>query len=375
MRMLLRTAALLGLLLTGCLVPTIDDFNQEEARRCDTNNPCLTGYVCVEGHCQPEQGTACRPGTSAPCGPDTGECQPGTRPCGTEGTYGACEGAVSSVDEVCNGKDDDCDGTPDEGLSCDNACEECTAKGRTCVNGQCGGCLDSHYENGTECIPKMELGKACTENRMCGSGFCVDGVCCNVSACNSSPGQCFAATGTCSSGTCQYTPLPTTANCDDGNACTINDKCDGSGKCAAGSPRTCNTPPGQCYASTGTCSGLTGACEYAFLPSTTTCNDGNPCTVDDRCNGSGGCGGTPKVCNTPDQCQQSTGTCNLTTGNCEYPSQPSGTFCNDGSGCTGYDQCDGSGSCVGSYLCCGNQYCNGTQCVCSNPPCQVCQVE
>ncbi|WP_257458847.1 hypothetical protein [Archangium lipolyticum] len=317
MRMLLKMAALLGVLLTGCLVPTIDDFNQEDARRCDSENTCLTGYVCVEGRCQPEQGTACRPGTSALCGPDMGECQAGKRPCDTGGAYGPCEGAVSAVDEVCNGKDDDCDGTPDEGLPCDPACTICTYKGRACENGQCGGCLDSHYENGTECIPKVGLGKGCTENRMCDSGFCVDGICCNVSACDKAPDQCFAPVGSCASGTCQYAPLSTGTLCNDGNACTSDDKCNGSGACG-GTAKACNTPPGQCF---------------------------NP-----------------------------TGTCNPATGACTYPPKPAGTGCDDGRGCYGPDVCDGSGACGATYyLCCKNQYCSNNECVCNTSPC-YCQL-
>jgi hypothetical protein len=322
MKTLLKSAALLGLL-AGCLVPTLDELDQEKTRLCDTEHPCLPGYACVEDHCQPEEGTECRPGTSTACGKDTGECKPGTRACSEEGRYGPCTEPVLPTDEVCNGKDDDCDGTVDEGLSCENTgnvCEECSAAGRTCWDGKCGGCLDTHFENGTQCQPKLELGKNCTDGRICDSGFCVDGVCCNVSA--------------------------------------------------------CNTPPPQCYASKGTCSGLTGMCQYAPLPNTTACDDGNKCTESDKCDGAGQCvSGNSKVCNQPDQCQESNSSCKSTTGECVYPAKPTGTPCNDGSGCTGNDMCDGAGSCSGSYLCCNNQYCNGTQCVCTSSPCMECAIE
>jgi hypothetical protein len=377
MRKPLKAVALLGLLLAGCLVPMLDEVNQEKARGCDAEHLCLPGYACVEAHCEPEEGTECRPGTSAACGKDLGVCTPGTRACGEEGRYGPCTGPVLPAEEVCNGLDDDCDGTADEGLSCGVSCADCSARGRSCVQGGCGeACLNSHYKEGDQCLPKKALGTTCSESRVCESGFCVDGSCCSTSACTTPQGQCVAATGTCSTGTCQYAPRPNTTSCDDGKACTLNDKCDGGGQCASGTPRVCNMPPGQCYASTGTCSGVTGNCEYAPLPTTTTCDDGNGCTIGDRCNGAGACVGTPKVCNTPpNECQQPNGTCSLATGACEYPPQPADTSCNDGSGCTGFDRCDGAGSCTGSYLCCGNQYCDGTRCVCNSSPCMDCVID
>ncbi|HLM44110.1 MAG TPA: hypothetical protein VK458_09590, partial [Myxococcaceae bacterium] len=320
MRTLLKVMALWGLVLAGCLVPTREELEQEKVWLCDAEHPCLPGYGCVEENCQPEQGAACRPGMVAECGQDKGECQRGRRTCSQDGTYGPCEGAlIPPAAEACNGLDDDCDGTVDDGLSCGgtgDACAPCTAAGRTCANGVCGGCQNSHYAEGTECRPKLGLGKNCTAGSMCGSGFCVDGVCCGTAA--------------------------------------------------------CNTPPNnQCYAGTGTCSGLTGECQYAALPNTTACEDGNRCTNSDRCDGTGRCAsGTPTVCTTPSdsQCQGSTGTCQPTTGACVYPNRPEGSFCNDGSGCTGNDQCT-NGYCQGTYLCAQNEYCNNNnQCVCDAPP-------
>ena len=376
MRMLWKGTALLGLLLAACLVPTFDEFNQENARLCDAANLCLPGYACVEGHCQPEEGTECRPGTSVACGKDKGECKPGTRTCGEDGRYGPCTGPVLPKDELCNGLDDNCDGAADEGLSCGVSCEECTTKGRTCVQGGCGeACVNSHYKEGDQCLPKKGLGTTCSENRVCESGFCVDGSCCSTSACTTPQGQCIAATGTCATGTCQYAPLPNTTACDDGKACTLNDKCDGSGKCASGTPMPCTTPPTPCYASTGTCSGVTDRCEYAPLPNTTACDDGNKCTESDRCNGAGQCvSGNAKLCDQPDQCHESAGSCKTTTGECVYPVKPTGTLCDDGNGCTGDDSCE-SGFCRGTYLCSSREVCNGNQCVCDAPQGSFCPTE
>ena len=199
-------------------------------------------------------------------------------------------------------------------------------------------------------------GSTCSSDTQCGSGFCVDGVCCD-NACNS-PQTC-RGTGVCNSagnvGTCIYPVTPNVA-CSDGNGCTLNDKCDASGACVAGAPKTCNTAPGQCYGSAGTCKPLTGACEYPPLPNTTNCNDNNNCTTTDKCNGSGMCTGVAKVCNAApnNQCYESSGTCNVTSGSCEYQPLSNTTVCDDGNKCTDTDKCNGSGTCAGSAKVCNS---------------------
>ena len=192
-------------------------------------------------------------------------------------------------------------------------------------------------------------GGGCTSDAMCGSGFCVAGICCD-SACDEPSSQCRGA-GTCGTGTCVY-PVTTGAACDDGSKCTSGDTCDASGTCA-GTAKTCGAGPGQCYAETGTCNAATGDCEFAPLPTTASCDDGLQCTLDDRCNGSGGCGGTAKPCNTPpNTCRQGTGTCEEPTGTCEYALRPPSSACDDGSQCTLDDRCDGSGTCKGTAKTC-----------------------
>ncbi|NRD53614.1 Kelch repeat-containing protein, partial [Corallococcus exiguus] len=102
--------------------------------------------------------------------------------------------------------------------------------------------------------------------------------------CNNSPGSCHEAAGTCSNGVCSYAPKATGATCDDGNACTGADVCNGAGVCA-GSATQCGSPPGQCYETAGTCSD--GTCSYAYKATGAACDDGDACTVDETCNGAG----------------------------------------------------------------------------------------
>ena len=202
------------------------------------------------------------------------------------------------------------------------------------------------------CDGKLDCnGGGCMSDTQCGSGFCVAGICCN-SACNE-PSQCRSA-GVCSTGTCVYA-VATGASCDDGSACTTGDTCSASGTCT-GTAKTCDAPPGQCHEAAGTCNPSTGACQYNPLPDTASCDDGSKCTINDRCNGSGACAGTAKTCDTPPTCRGGTGTCNTSTGACEYNPLPNTTPCDDGQLCTEGDKCNGNGTCV------------GTQKVCNTPP-------
>ena len=97
----------------------------------------------------------------------------------------------------------------------------------------------------------------CGGYRLTISGSCPGG-------CNSPPaGGCYQSTGTCSNGTCQYAYKAAGASCNDGNACTTGDYCDGAGHCESDVFTTCNSPPNRCYSSFGTCSSQ-GGCQYAY---------------------------------------------------------------------------------------------------------------
>ncbi|WNG58947.1 hypothetical protein F0U59_32610 [Archangium gephyra] len=117
----------------------------------------------------------------------------------------------------------------------------------------------------------------------------------------------------------------------------------------------CPTPPGGCYLSVGTWT--RNGCVYNLAPTGTACNDGNACTVNDVCSSTGACGGSPKVCNTPPgQCYSSAGTCS--NGSCNYVPAEEGTLCSDGRGCTRGDSCNGFGGCSsGEDSCAGGYYC------------------
>ena len=195
-----------------------------------------------------------------------------------------------------------------------------------------GGCTGA--PNGTACND----GNACTQTDTCQGGVCTGA---NPVTCTASD-QCHAA-GTCDTGTgvCSNPVATNGTACNDGNACTQTDTCQ-SGTCTGANPVTC-TASDQCHTA-GTCNTSTGACSNPVATNGTACNDGNACTQTDTCQ-SGTCtGANPVTCTASDQCHTA-GTCNTGTGACSNPVATNGTACNDGNACTQTDTCQAGPLC------------------------------
>ncbi|HEX5745222.1 MAG TPA: putative metal-binding motif-containing protein [Archangium sp.] len=287
------------------------------------------------------------------------------------GATAVCDGPANlGTDFNCDGKLDCNGGTCTSaamcgsgfcvgGVCCDSACDEPASQCRgagTCGTGTCSYPVNA----GASC----DDGSKCTSGDTCNaSGTCTGST---TKTCNTPPGQCFDAAGTCepSTGDCKYAPRPTTASCDDGKKCTVDDRCDGSGACVAGSPKTCNTPPNTCREATGTCEEATGDCTYAARATTESCDDKNKCTDNDKCDGLGTCMGTEKTCDSPpSQCHA--GTCDPSSGSCNYAPKPVAATCNDGQVCTKSDQCDGAGNCGGTLDCSPPSTCEKARALCA----------
>ena len=247
-------------------------------------------------------------------------------------------------------------------IQCSPSCDDsnpCTAD--SCVNGVCS---HTPVAAGTSCSD----GNACNGDELCdGSGYCQSGtaVVCSASDQCHEVGTCDPATGTCSD---PMKPIGTA--CSDGNACTQTDSCKG-GACVGENPVVC-TASDQCH-NAGTCDPGTGACTNPAKPDKTACNDGNACTQSDACEGGTCVGADPVLCTASDQCHVA-GTCDPGTGACSNPGKPDGTACSDGNACTQSDACE-SGTCVGAdpVLCTASDQCHvagtcdpGTG-ACSNP--------
>ncbi|NNB99546.1 hypothetical protein HI113_37240 [Corallococcus exiguus] len=165
----------------------------------------------------------------------------------------------------------------------------------------------------------------------------------------------------CQEANCYGTP------CDDGDACTLNDRCVGTGRearCAPESTKTCPQPGGACQPRQ-ECKPETGMCETISSPEGQPCDDGNKCTNADKCDANGTCSGTPLSCTTTEQCLAAQGTCNVNTGTCDFTPLPNTTPCQDNERCTEPDRCDGNGHCVGTPKVCTAPLCQKVKQVCS----------
>jgi hypothetical protein len=83
----------------------------------------------------------------------------------------------------------------------------------------------------------------------------------------------------CENHKCVVTNAHDSAACDDGNKCTLNDRCTG-GVCG-GDMKTCAAAADPCQANA--CDPATGACKLGPGMDGTMCDDGDPCTGGDAC--------------------------------------------------------------------------------------------
>ncbi len=137
-------------------------------------------------------------------------------------------------------------------------------------------------------------------------------------------------------------------SCDDGNPCTVDTTCNASGSCDGGRSRDCSHLDSDCRV--GTCRPSAGGCTTDPRPSGTSCEDGDPCTVDDACDGSGVCvEGAARDCSHLDAaCLE--GVCRSSAGGCVEAPKPEGTSCGEERSCTDgtvdlADRCNASGRC------------------------------
>src|SRR5262249_14961607 len=176
-------------------------------------------------------------------------------------------------------------------------------------------------------------GNACTRTDSCQWGVCVGNdpvVCASLDQCHD-PGKCDSATGLCSN-----PPKADGTPCNDGTASTSLDSCQ-AGVCG-GTGTVCRAID-QCH-NAGTCNPTTGVCSNPAKPNGTSCSDSNACTTVDTCQ-AGTCVGTsPVVCVSLDQCHDP-GTCDPVSGTCSNPNKPNGSPCDDGNPNTVGDTCQG----------------------------------
>ncbi len=155
-----------------------------------------------------------------------------------------------------------------------------------------GMCSDSNKPDGSVCSDE----NPCTQVDTCQGGACTSG---NAILCGALD-QCHLA-GMCNpiTGVCSNPSRPDGNACDDGNACTQTDICQG-GFCVGANTVTCNALD-QCHLAGG-CDPTTGACSNPERPDGDGCNEGNACTQIDTCQGGACIAGNQVDCAASDQC-------------------------------------------------------------------------
>jgi len=344
--------------------PAVGCVNTPNSLPCEDGNACTTGDVCLDGACKSTDAADCDDGnlcTDDSCDPLTGckhahnalECNDGNLcttgdqciagACAADGIL-VCDDANPCTDDSCNpavGCVHDANSVAcSDGDKCTvgDVCDAGQCKpgpalpcddGNVCTNDSCDpltGC--KHAANALECDDL----DACTTGDHCDGGKCVAASaldCDDANACTTD--WCDVKQG------CKH--ANNSEECDDSNACTQADVCK-AGACTGGPAVTCDD--GEAC-TTDSCVPESG-CQYH--PNQEPCDDGNACTSGDICD-SGSCqAGGPVVCNdgnvcTDDTCEQATG--------CK--SVANLLPCDDANACTGNDTC-GNGACKGTPLVC-----------------------
>jgi MYXO-CTERM domain-containing protein len=261
-----------------------DDTNVCTADGCDAvtgceNTPtpgasCADGDACNGAELCDATG-ACALGTSLACGD--------TNPC----TADSCDTALG------------CRNVPTPGISCAdatvcNGAEVCDAAG-ACAAGTPLDCDDTNVCTADSCDATSGCANTPTPGTSCG-----DGDACNGAETCSAAGACVAGTPpVCSDGNpctadmcvpasgCSNPPTPG-ESCADATVCNGLEVCDATGACAAGTALDCDDM-NECTADS--CDAIAG-CDNEPTEGTT-CDDGDLCTMDDRCDATGACAGTP----------------------------------------------------------------------------------
>ncbi len=331
---------------------------------CDDEDPCTLGDTCKGGKCAGIP-VECDCLTDADCKPlEDGNACNGTLYCDTTGIQYLCKVAPETVAEcpapegphaacleaTCAPESGKCGVAPAKnGFGCNDG-DECTV-GELCSAGECGGgaplsCDDGNPCTNDSCVPgvgckftpnqaKCDDGNACSSVDQCSSGVCT-GVswldCSDGNACTDD--SCVPGSGCVHASNVQP--------CDDGSQCTVNDACE-AGQCKPGKAQSCDDANACTQDS---CNALVG-CVHVKLSGP--CDDFDPCTIGDVCNG-GICTGTqPLDCDDKNPCTSDT--C-IPLAGCSHDNNT--LACTDGNPCTTNDKC-GLGKCMpGAALVCND---------------------
>ncbi len=293
-------------------------FSPAPGLPCEDGNLCTINEKCAGGTCQGGVAKDCSALTNA-CG--VAACDKSNGACVVTPKLAPCDdGDVCTASDHC------------EAGKCTGTAKDCSPFDTQCTTGTCSGGTCS----GVPKVGPCDDGDPCTTEDACNGSKCV-GAAIDCSGLNS-----VCGTGSCQAGFCVATPKLGSNACDDSNGCTFNDKCT-AGLCV-GTAVNCSNLDGPC--AQGVCDPATTGCVLKYFAKTTTCTDGDGCTLNDHCDGAGKCTGAAMTCPPAgDVCSVSY----CAGGKCQVSAAGDGNACNDNSSCTKNDVCSG-GSCKGQPI-------------------------
>lgn len=287
---------------------------------CDDSNICTESDLCLQTQCG---GTAVVCNDSNPC------------------TLDKCDPKLGCQYDL------PIDGTP---CNDNNACTDkdlcagkiCAGKAVTCEDGN--PCTKNQCQSASGCsFPAEATGTVCDDDSNCtDSDACAGSVCAGVVVNCDDDDPCTKDSCTKAKG-CDYS-IAVGAPCDDLNACTVGDKCNGKGVCAASQQKICDDA-NPCTADS--CNAQQGCAFDAKVA--VGCDDGSVCTTADQCN-AGTCVGTAKNCDDTNPCTWDS--CDKATG-CIAMSKDASP-CDDNDACTEGDACLNS-ACKGAPVNCDDK--------------------
>lgn len=336
--------------------------------KCDASGTCKPGAAvvqddknpCTKDSCDPKKGVTNVAIADGPCDDgdkcteadkcdSAGSCKPGStvkKDDGNPCTKDACDPKVGVTNEaIVDGPCDD-DDKCTEGDKCDAkaACKPGAAvkkdDGNPCTTDTCDKAKGVINEPNTEAC---EDGNACTVGDKCADKQCKSG---SQLECPDKDGN-FCTLENCDKlAGCVTTKAADGAKCTDNDKCTENDVC-ANGQCLPGTAKKCADDGDVCTAEY--CDSKLD-CTWKAGPDGKECTDNSACTDGDTCKG-GACIKGPKVeCNDNNPCTDDV--CDAKAG-CKYTANT--LPCEDGSKCTIGDQCKNSACSPGAAKACDDQ--------------------
>jgi len=320
----------------SCGVGEWYDYPSECTSYCDGSGAC--DYCTCSS-----SATTCEVGSSNECCQVTCDAALG---CGT--TEGSCAGTDVCTDSntlvygnTCVG----CGLNGANGVCGSGTTATCNSTTHTlCQEVSCGGA--NYYCTNVGGIWQWRISSSCDDSNLCTySDVCGGtGICSGTSiTCADSSDGCVVRS--CNGGSSCTQTFPSGNACVDSDLCTYDTTCNGAGVCAGGTTVDCDALDTQC--ADYFCDG-DSTCAVSYLSGA--CDDTDPCTYGETCDGSGSCGGGTTVdCDSLDwECEDYScdgdSTCDVSVINI-------GGICDDGDPTTTGDACQPDGTCLGEPDC------------------------